>query len=119
MSARYRILIADPLLQLDPVWPAGCRLVTQLEPGPAGTHWHLFEDPDAPPELEGREVDLTLARSGDDGAPLITARRVILTHRAPEDDSGLMPCCQVPAWELPRSDRMSQDAESVTCGGVP
>jgi hypothetical protein len=117
MSARYQILVADPLLQIGPQWPPGCHLVQQLEPGPAGTHWHLFEDPDAPAELDGRQVDLALARV--DGQPVITGRRVIVAHQAPEDGSdGLMPCCGLPAWELPRHDRMTQDAESVTCGGA-
>jgi hypothetical protein len=115
---RYRILIADPLLQIGPQWPPGYQLVQQLEPGPAGTHWHLFDDPDAPADLDGREVDLTLAR-GEDGQPVITARRPVVTHQAPEDGgSGLMPCCGLPPWELPRHDRMTAGAESVTCGGA-
>lgn len=114
---RYKILIADPLLAENPLWPEGCRLAGVAEPGPAGTHWHLFDDPGAPPELDGEQVALTMAR-GDDGNPAITGRRVIATHQAPAGEAGVMPCCGLPPWELPRHDRMTADAESVTCGGA-
>lgn len=116
--SRYRILIADPLLERGPVWPDGCSLVERQEVGQAATHWWLFEDPEAPPELEGRDVDLKLRR-GDDGSPEVASRRVIVTHLVPQDDSGEMPCCGVPAWEKPGADGFTADKEQVTCGGTP
>jgi hypothetical protein len=120
--ARYRILIADPLLGMGLQWPPGCSLVRQLEPGPAGQHWHEFDDPDAPEGMEGREVELTLARGepgedGKPGEPWIVARHVIVTHLCPPgDDSGVMPCCGQTPFEVPRSDRITADKDLVTCG---
>lgn len=123
---RYKILIPDPLLQMGLQWPEGCSLAGQLEPGPAGTHWHLFDDPEAPAELDGQRVALTLERgrrSEDepegDGLRRITARHLIVTHLAPVDESGEMPCCRVPAWEMHRSDSVTGDKDFVTCGGAP
>jgi len=111
----YKILLADSLLSMGLVWPEGCSLVRQLDQATAGTHWHLFEDPDAPAELEGRDVELTLARI--DGKPVITGRRVILVHRMPAGDSdGTLPCCGLPYYEMPRSDTMSAYPGDVTCG---
>jgi hypothetical protein len=119
----YKILLADAILAAgasDPgsrlVFPGGCALVRQLEPGSAGTHWHEFIDPEAPAELEGREVDLRLGR--DDGKPVIRSRRAIEVHRAPgEGDPGL-PCCGIHPADLPRGDRVSPDPELATCGGA-
>lgn len=119
--ARYKIQLADSILaagQRDPamrlVWPDGCSLVRQLGPGQAGTHWHLFDDPDAPGELEGREVDLTLGRDGD-GNAVIRVRRVIHVHRVPGEGDEAFPCCGLPFDCLPRGDRVSADPEQVTC----
>jgi hypothetical protein len=113
---RYRILIADPLLAYKPQWPQGCSLVEQLGPGEAGTHWWLFEDPGAPAEMEGRQVELKLRR-GEDGSPQVAERRVIVTHLMPQDDSGVMPCCGLSAFSAPRFDSLTEDKEQVTCGG--
>jgi hypothetical protein len=120
--ARYRILIADPLLAHRPQWPPGCALVERGEPGTAGTHWWTFEDPEAPGDLEGRQVEIRLERdpaSDPDGPPVprIASRRLIVTHLYPADDSGEMPCCGVPAWEKPGADGITDDKEAVTCGG--
>jgi hypothetical protein len=126
--ARYRILIPDPLLSVPGglQWPPGCSLVERGEPGSAGTHWWLFDDPDAPAGFDGQRVALTLERgrkSEDepegDGTPRIAARHLIVTHLAPVDESGEMPCCGVPAWEMHRSDSVTGDAGAVTCGGAP
>ena len=122
--ARYQILIADPLLALKPQWPAGTRLAEQLGRGPAGTHWWAFEDPEAPEELEGRQVEIRLERDpvsipGEPPVPRIASRRLIVTHLYPEDDSGEMPCCGLPAWEKPGADGVTDDKELVTCGGAP
>jgi hypothetical protein len=122
---RYQILIPDTLLDKGLQWPPGASLVEQLECGTAGTHWHLFEDPDAPEELEGKDVEITLRRgrvsedAPETSEPVIASRRAIVTHLVPQDDSGLMACCGVPAWEVSRSDRITADKELVTCGGAP
>jgi hypothetical protein len=122
---RYQILIPDTLLDKGLQWPPGASLVEQLECGTAGTHWWLFEDPEAPEDLEGKQVELKLERgpAGDDPdaspVPRIASRRAIVTHLVPQDDSGLMACCGVPAWEVSRSDRITADKELVTCGGAP
>ena len=114
--ARYRILIADPLLAHKPQWPEGCALVEQLERGDAGTHWWAFEDPAAPEGLEGKDVALRLSR-GEDGEPVIAERHAIVTHLCPQDDGGLLPCCGMTPFEVPRSDKITEDKGLVTCGG--
>lgn len=115
--AQYKILIADPLLGMGLVWPEGCSMVRQLEQGTVGTHWHLFDDPGAPDELEGRAVDLTLGRD-DDGKPVIRVRRPVEVHRAPGGDDDGLPCCGIHPADLPRGDRVSPDPDLATCGGT-
>lgn len=40
-----------------------------------------------------------------------------LTHACPQDgDGGLMPCCNLTPFEVPRTDRITLDLELVTCG---
>jgi hypothetical protein len=123
--SRYQILIPDEYLQMGLQWPPGTKLVEQLERGTAGTHWYLFDDPDAPGDLEGKQVELRLERgrkSEDepegDNTPRVAWRRVIVTHLVPQDDSGEMACCGVPAWEVPRSDRITANKDLVSCGGA-
>ena len=114
--ARYRILLADALVGMGLQWPEGVSLAGQLEAGTTGTHWHLLDDPGAPAELEGREVGIRLAR-GDDGEPVIRERRAVLVHLCPPDgNGGLMPCCGLTPFEVPRTDRMTLDPALVTCG---
>ena len=115
MSARYRILIADPLLSMGLQWPAGVRLVEPLERGPAGTHWHLLEDAGAPAELEGREIALTLARI-DGGVPVITGRHLIVTHLVAE--GGAFACCETAPWDRNPADSVTSDPQAATCPGV-
>ena len=71
MSARYWVLITDELMNEDPQWPDGLRVI---EPGPreqpAPGHqpqatWWLMEDDGAPATLAGKHVELTFTRSGD------------------------------------------------------
>jgi len=71
MSARYWVLITDELMDSDPQWPDGLRVI---EPGPHeqphGTNppaarWWLMEDDGAPATLAGKHVELTFTRSGD------------------------------------------------------
>lgn len=80
---RYWVLVADELLGEPSPWAeVGLRLA---EYGPwkePGVRWCLFEDPDAPPELDGKKVELTVSRGrvaedGPDYLPHITERRVI------------------------------------------
>jgi len=111
--ARYRILIADPLLGMGLVWPAGVSLIEQLERGPAGTHYWLLEDPDAPADLEGREVALTLARV--DGEPVVRERRVVVTHLAAGEGFA---CCGIGPWEVAAGDRVTRDPQAATCEGA-
>ena len=113
---RYLVQIADPLLTLNPQWPPRVHLVEQRDPGEAGTHWHLLDDPDAPEGLEGKRVAITMRRDGD-GNPVIAERHVIMTHLIPPE-GGVMPCCGLTPFEVPRSDRMTEDPALVTCGSL-
>lgn len=36
-------------------------------------------------------------------------------HASPPDGSGITPCCGRTPFELPRTDRMTQDPQDVTC----
>ena len=121
--ARYKIQLADSILaagQANPemrlVFPEGCALGECAGPGIAGTHWYFFDDPDAPGDLDGREVDLALARV--DGKPVITSRRAIAVHAAPGEEDEVFPCCGLPPYELRRGDSLSPDPELVTCAGA-
>lgn len=93
MTVRYWVLVSNDLLygDLDMMLPAGLRLVTppvppaEAVPGPygsagpepfQGTHWQLFEDDTAPPELAGCRVELTFRR-GPGGLPEIMERQAV------------------------------------------
>jgi hypothetical protein len=39
-------------------------------------------------------------------------------HACPPGDSAVTPCCGQIPFELPRTDRLTLDAELVTCGRV-
>lgn len=39
----------------------------------------------------------------------------VVVHRCPPDGSGLTPCCRRSPIELPRTHRMTNDPEMVTC----
>ena len=117
--SRYQILIADPLLdpELGMRFPPGVKLAGVQRPGPAGCHWHFLDDPDAPPDLEGRDVEIKVRRV--DGQPVIAERRAIVTHLCPQDDSFGLGCCAADIRLLPHADRVTDDKEMVTCGGAP
>jgi hypothetical protein len=75
MSARYHVLASDALMAMDDLrWPEGLRPVEQEPADPGrypGMHWWLFEDDDAPPELDGEQVELSFRTIvGDDGTIL-------------------------------------------------
>lgn len=38
------------------------------------------------------------------------------THRCPEGSEAAMPCCGRTPFEVPWTDRLTEDPESVTCG---
>jgi hypothetical protein len=85
VSATYWVLVSDALADgLEPGrLPEGLVLAEGIcpEPGYLGTepvaHWHRFTDAGAPPELEGKRVELILSLPGREGArPVITERRV-------------------------------------------
>ena len=81
-AARYWVLVADELMAGNlgsMVWPRCLRPVKRDEsasPHATNCHWWLFEDDDAPAELDGKRVDLTLSQIGH-GPVEITERRVV------------------------------------------
>jgi hypothetical protein len=89
VSAAYWVLIADELMTAGMVLPPGLRLagppvlptgpVLPVQPQPVvqlpGAHWHLFEDDGAPPELNGRRIELILRLEA--GHPVLAERRVV------------------------------------------
>lgn len=42
-----------------------------------------------------------------------------VVHRCPTGDAATTPCCGRSPLELPRTDRLTEDAELVTCAGRP
>jgi len=40
-----------------------------------------------------------------------------VTHRCPIGDDGWTPCCDRTPFELPRTDRITEDPALVTCQG--
>ena len=65
MSAHYWVMASDELMDADPQWPAMLRPVGRGGAIFHGMHWWLFEDDDAPEDLDGKEVELNLLRMGD------------------------------------------------------
>lgn len=79
MAARYHVRVVDEIMaQREIPWPEGLRPVERGETGLHGSHWWLFEDDNAPDELDGKRVELSLARIGrETGIMTITERRVL------------------------------------------
>ena len=83
MSARYYVLVRQELLDADTPWEdAGLHLVETGGFTEPGARWCLFEDDNAPEELNGKKVELTVTRGrvyeGDpDEGTWITERRVM------------------------------------------
>jgi hypothetical protein len=78
---RYWVQVADDLMgdSAPDGWPPSLRPVRPDDSAPppdAYSRWWLFEDTDAPAELDGKKVELTFIRV-DHGLPQITGRRVI------------------------------------------
>lgn len=59
-------------------WPEGLRPVECLESEIPGSHWRLFEDDGAPEDLEGKYVELTLARRGRETGIIVVVERKVL-----------------------------------------
>lgn len=89
MSASYWVLASDELLRdMDAsLLPDGLRLadpaaVQNGSPGtnlPGDAHWYRFTDEDAPPDLEGKRVELILGRQGREGAKTVIIERRVVT----------------------------------------
>ena len=80
MTARYWVQASDELIFTRQIpWPEGLRPVGG--PGVSecpGARWQLFEDDGAPDDLEGKNVELTLARRGrETGITVIVDRKVL------------------------------------------
>lgn len=79
MAARYRVLISDALLHemLSSAvqWPQGIRLDSPVTPPGDGpdiyhigrSHWCWVTDENAPPELDGRNVALSVSQLSGGG----------------------------------------------------
>jgi hypothetical protein len=78
MAVRYYVQVADELMERQIPWPEGLRPVEREESTVPGSHWHLFEDDGAPEELEGRRVELTLARRGRETGMIVIVNRKVL-----------------------------------------
>jgi hypothetical protein len=82
-GVRYWVCVSDVLLHGPSDWKsAGLQLIEVGDEDGIGSHWCLFEDRDAPAELDGKKVALTIARGRqtEDGPDLplhVTERRVI------------------------------------------
>jgi hypothetical protein len=60
------------------------------------------------------EISRALTASGE--SRLRANQRAEVTHQCPPDSGGLMPCCGLTPFEVPRTDRMTLDPALVTCG---
>lgn len=83
MAARYHVLVSQELLDADTPW--GNAGLTLIEVGGftvPGARWCLFDDAEAPEELNGKKVEVTLTRGrvyeGDlEDRTWVSERRVI------------------------------------------
>jgi hypothetical protein len=84
-AVRYWVLIADEVIaaidgqRAETTWPACLRPLRPDESAPppdAHCRWWLFEDADAPAELDGKKVELTFNRIAFE-QPTVTDRRVV------------------------------------------
>jgi hypothetical protein len=62
MTARYWTLVTDEFIDAAPQWPLMLRPVERGGYESPGVRWWLIEDDDAPADLDGKEVDVTLIR---------------------------------------------------------
>ena len=79
MGVRYHLLMSDEMMETRQIpWPEGLRPVERGDSAFPGAHWHLFEDDGAPEELDGRRVELTLARRGRETGIVVIVKREAL-----------------------------------------
>jgi hypothetical protein len=79
MAVRYYVLVSDEMMEYRQVpWPEGLRPVERGDNEFMGAHWYLFEDDNAPEELDGRRVGLTLARRGRETGTIVIVNREVL-----------------------------------------
>jgi hypothetical protein len=88
VAARYWVLVADELIDAHPQFPATLRTVKRghaeilaVHDMHPSTHWWLFEDDDAPEELNNKRVELTFLR--------IDGGRIEIMDRRPASTSAL------------------------------
>lgn len=63
MAARFYVLVSQELLDADAPWQdAGLHLVEVGGFTEPGMRWCLFDDDNAPEDLNGKKVELTLTR---------------------------------------------------------
>lgn len=75
MSARFYVYVSQELLDADTPWEsAGLHLVEVGGFTDPGMRWCLFDDDNAPEDLNGKKVELTFELVGT--RPAITDRRV-------------------------------------------
>ena len=80
MSARYWVLVSDELMASLPLWLDGFRPVKEGNVEYPGMTWHLFEDDEAPEDLEGKRVEVTISRdTGILGSPPKITDRWVMT----------------------------------------
>lgn len=76
MAARYYVLVSQELLDSAPSWEAlGLHLIEQGALQEPPMRWCVFDDDNAPEELNGKKVELNAELVG--GVARITERRVM------------------------------------------
>lgn len=76
MTASYYVLVTDELLDSDLDWEsAGLHMTERGTLAEPGARWCRFTDDGAPPELNGKRVDLVIGFR--DGRHVITRRTVV------------------------------------------
>lgn len=94
----------------------GTMTFTPAEPKP----WHLCPNEPRCPHAalfhDIDEMDDPLPRCCAEGCPC-GKKPGPVTHLSPVDGPGLTGCCRKTPFELPGTDRLTEDPERVTCGG--
>jgi hypothetical protein len=74
MAARYWVLVTEDLLADELTLPEGLRMIRHGDDASAiypGSRWCYFEDDSAPPELEGKNIQLWFERVDDYSARIL------------------------------------------------
>lgn len=78
MNAQYWVLISDELMDAGLTWPDGMRVTGPPVPDQHWNphmHWYQVTDDNAPPELQGRRVELSFRLEGR--VPVVAGREVL------------------------------------------